>query len=594
MPERVHVVRWHDFIVVFIARAFVFFGLALLMTFVLYFFQDMLHYTNPAAGTAFIGIFSLLGAIVSSVVLGVLSDRYSRRILTAVCGLPMAIAAIGFAIAPNQNAMLIYAIFFGVGLGGILSVGWALAIDSLPQLTDVARDLGIWGIATNLPAVIAPIVGGWVFHVFDGSRAGYQLIFALSGISFVFGSLTVLRVGASDLVVANDPLWVASMISVNAGMHLRHRVRSWGRLKRDRGGTLVVANHQTDLEAMIVVSGVGWHSSWRHPVFAASSGRMYEPGFFAIRFPRLYWLMRRVSLGPLFRAIGLMPIENELSARSLSSLAWSVEQRHDPVPLTEMVTDPVASKFPPGTRTCDLWKAEHFMRAQEVVKLSRVREPYRSEIVAEMRDLLEAHIVAMEEIVDRGATFYITPEGQHSHNGELRPLRGLLPRLSKYAKTIYLAGVSFDVFNGKKFSALYNLVELRERDDIADELIVARPVTVTQLLAAYLHEKPGAFNEGDAIDAVEQSLSALPAVLFIDPELKRDPRGITRAALMTMVRKGFLTGDGSGNYRISRRTDPLFFTDDIYAYHARFLAQSVESATKLLRVRPELCPTSPR
>ena len=43
---------WHDFFVVFVARALVFFGLTMLQTFVLFFFRDVQHVENPSAGTA--------------------------------------------------------------------------------------------------------------------------------------------------------------------------------------------------------------------------------------------------------------------------------------------------------------------------------------------------------------------------------------------------------------------------------------------------------------------------------------------------------------------------------------------------------------
>jgi MFS family permease len=197
-PEHAKVGRWHDFIIVFIARSCVFFGLALLMTFVLYFFSDVLHVQNAGAGTAFVGVFSLLGAIISSVVLGHLSDKFPRRILVAICGVPMAAGAFGFAAVPDMHLIYVFALFFGIGLGGAFSVGWALAMDSVPQLRDIARDLGIWGVASSLPNVIAPAVGGWILAVYAGARLGYQIIFALAGLSFAIGSLVVLRVGADE------------------------------------------------------------------------------------------------------------------------------------------------------------------------------------------------------------------------------------------------------------------------------------------------------------------------------------------------------------------------------------------------------------
>ncbi len=61
----------------------------------------------------------------------------------------MALATIGFALAPDVDWMLPFAVIFGIGFGGIISSGWALAMDAIPKLRDVARDLGLWGIATT-------------------------------------------------------------------------------------------------------------------------------------------------------------------------------------------------------------------------------------------------------------------------------------------------------------------------------------------------------------------------------------------------------------------------------------------------------------
>jgi MFS family permease len=196
-PDRAHVRDWHDFIVVFIARAFVFFGLVLLQTFVLYYFRDIQALHNASLGTAIAAFCTMIGATGSSIYLGILSDRAPRKIVTAIAGVPMAMAAIGFAIAPAPQWIFLYAFLFGIGFGGIFSSGWALAMDAIPAMRDVARDLGIWGIGTHLPNVFAPLIGGWLIASFHGTRAGYQAVFALAGLSFALASLTVLRVGHS-------------------------------------------------------------------------------------------------------------------------------------------------------------------------------------------------------------------------------------------------------------------------------------------------------------------------------------------------------------------------------------------------------------
>src|SRR5579872_646618 len=192
--EHATVRDWHDFIIAFIARLFVGFGLSLLMTFALYFFRDVIHTANPQAGTGLVAGCSILGAIASTMSLGKLSDRVDRKLVVAFCGLPMALAAFGFALAPNMHFIYIFALLFGFGYGGVFSSAWALAIDSVPQLRDVARDLGIWGLGSNIPAVIAPVIGGWILVRFGGSVLGYQILFFGAAFAFALGSVVVLAI----------------------------------------------------------------------------------------------------------------------------------------------------------------------------------------------------------------------------------------------------------------------------------------------------------------------------------------------------------------------------------------------------------------
>jgi MFS family permease len=194
--DHAHIRDWHDFIVVFIGRAFIVFALTLLGTFVLYFFRDVLHVADPSRGASMAGIAGLIGAVLSSIALGLLSDRIRpfRKYIVALCGIPMTIAATGYAIAPSVNYILIFALLFGVGYGGVLSIGWALALDSLPTMRDAARDLGIWGMATHVPAIVAPLIGGFFIHLFKGSVDGYRALFALAALCFAIGSFSTVFV----------------------------------------------------------------------------------------------------------------------------------------------------------------------------------------------------------------------------------------------------------------------------------------------------------------------------------------------------------------------------------------------------------------
>ena len=578
--EHAHISDWDDFTVVFIARAFLAFGLALLMTFVLYFFRDVLHVSNPSANTGMVAAASLIGAVGSGIFLGWLSDRVPRKIVVALCGLPMTAAAAGFAVLPHEQWIFVFAALFGVGFGGIMSTGWALAMDSVPQLRDVARDLGIWGIAQNLPSVIAPLAGGAILGAYAGSLDGYRVLFFTAAGSFFAGSLIVLAVGQRPLIPWwGVPLRLAAALSVSSYVRLAYRVRSWGRLHPGRGPTLLISNHQVELDLMAPVSDLAMSGGWRKPVLSVCAKLMYEPGFMAVRIPWLWRAMKNVNLGWLFEALGLLPLENELQSRSIARWAWSAQRRHGTLPLEELFKPAVleASGFA-CCSTDDLFSAAHFKKAQQTyVRLSDLQVRYRKEAFEEMREGVERDLSRIEDALRRGATFYVTPEGEYTKTGLMLPFRGIWERMLPHVDHVYLAGISYDPFVGRRFSQLYRVLEARDKAGAIDELKASRPITTSALLAEWLCSRGGEFTESDAANAMQARLTSLPPELFLDPELARAPRSMAVKAVRRMVELGILERRG-GRYILGpQRTHPKFpGVEDIVVYQARFLGETLE------------------
>jgi hypothetical protein len=536
--------------------------------------------------------------------LGILSDRVPRKFVTAAAGVPMAAAAIGFAIAPAPQWIFLYAFLFGIGFGGVFSTGWALAMDSIPAMRDVARDLGLWGIATNFPNVVAPLVGGWLIGLFGGTRAGYQAVFGLAGFSFALASLVVLRVGRQPLSsLWGWPLRFAAISSNFFWDYLAYRIRTFGPIAAARGSTLIVANHQHDIEGQTIVSTstvLGRH--WRHPIFMVNSRRMFEPGFLAMRLPFLRSLLRTYNAKPLFLALGMLPLENELGSRQVAALAWSLQSAHGPLRLDEIFEDTTAALFPSGTKTTDLLGSENFAKSHTVVKMSALREPYRREMLDETRRLIEEDLGRMEEVVRRGGTFYMSPEGKYSTDGRMGPIKGVYDRLAPWAKTIYLVGVAYDPFVSKRFSMVYRVAILGDKEKIKETLAATRPVVTSQLLGAWLDGRTQPFTAEEAVAAVETKLASLPKPLFVDPELRRNPRRLVCSALPLMVawgilchpeqpRSGVVEGqlDGRAALRQAQRDTwyaltqtrrhPQFpFVADIISYQANFLAETIANA----------------
>ncbi|BDE07682.1 hypothetical protein WPS_29580 [Vulcanimicrobium alpinum] len=566
----------HDLNVTLVARGWIVLGMTLLNTYVLYFFHDILGVRNASLGTGMVAGAALVGAIVSSVAAGILSDRLDRRLVVALSGVPMVCAALGFAIAPEQRLIFLYAALFGLGYGGVFSAGWALALDAIPALGDVARDLGIWGTLSNLPGVLAPAIGALVIRQGATPRDGYRLLFALAAASFAIGSLVVLRVGRRPVSSA----WSVALLLLvtlvrQPFLATRIRVRQWGRLPFRRGPTVLVANHQHEDESEIVVERAFAQGDWRSTLITASSRRMYEPGFFAGRLRVFARIMRRVNAGPFFYALGMYPLENELSTRPLRSILNALYDEHAEASLYAVFRDDVADTFPERVSYVDeLLDSRHFAATAVRVKLAHLRDPFRKELLARTRAEIDEDVARIVDVVQRGATFFVTPEGYYSVDGRMRPFKGILERLTPIAD-VRLAAIAFDPFRGRRLSMLYRVVAPADPRDLPTSVAAARPITTSALLAAWIVGIGLPFTAGEARDAVLRMADAAGPAAFVDPELRRDHARCVDEALAYLERHGAVRGDGGRYERGAPLRDPRFpIVEDMLAYQAAFHAET--------------------
>jgi MFS family permease len=184
--------RW-----VFATRALVMLGLTLFLTFIEYYFASVARVQNFIASTASLALLALLGATCAALVVGIYSDRIGRVRLVSVSTSLMALAALVFVIAPGNLPLWPLGILFGVGYGGYTSADWALAVDALPSLSAAGKDMGVWSIASTLPAVLAPLLGGLVIGTAAGkgqTAFGYRAVFALAALFLLMGAVLVFQI----------------------------------------------------------------------------------------------------------------------------------------------------------------------------------------------------------------------------------------------------------------------------------------------------------------------------------------------------------------------------------------------------------------
>ena len=143
----------------------------------------------------------MVGATVSSIVAGALSDRFGRKRLIYLAGGLMVVPGALLIMSNNFTLATLLGIAFGLGFGAFASANWALATDVLPSADDYAKDMGIWHIATVLPQVVAVPVAGPILDVFNRlgpawgySSLGYTVIFSMSMAYVVVGIALVSRI----------------------------------------------------------------------------------------------------------------------------------------------------------------------------------------------------------------------------------------------------------------------------------------------------------------------------------------------------------------------------------------------------------------
>lgn len=375
---------------------------------------------------------------------------------------------------------------------------------------------------------------------------------------------------------------VASSFARSAYLPWKIRIRQWGKLPARRGPAVLITNHQHVDEGEIIYA----RSILQHPLvtyIACNSRRTFETGFFAARVPWSAPLTRNLNPTPLWHALGILPIENDLHSRSLMSLAEEVRRAHGDLPLETILPDDVVAKLDLSGRTLsELWKPAYFLRAQGTVKLGNLKQPYRREALENFRRTMNADIADIVEHVRAGATFYITPEGDFSRDGRMHAMRnGLVDAVLPVAEP-WLCAIAYDPFRGKRLSMLYRVLQPADRNDLGTSLAAARAVTTTALLATFLFGVDAPFEADEARQSVRTQLAALPAGVFVDPELRRDPDAVVDEALTVLVRLGTLAAEGPRYRLTATRTDARFpHVADMVAYQRNMLEETLAAARRL-------------
>ncbi|MFD4245927.1 MFS transporter [Streptomyces sp. NPDC058525] len=184
----------HDFRWAFIGRALMVLGYFSVVGYQLYILDDHIALPaglTPPAAMAVLTPVSMVAMALSTVLGGLLSDRWNRRkvfvgVSAALAGLVMAVPVI----SPTWTGMIVFSALNGLAFGCFMAVDTALVTLVLPRAEDAARDMGVLNIANAGPQIVAPFVASAIVT----GLGGYTPLFLAGGALSLIGALAILPI----------------------------------------------------------------------------------------------------------------------------------------------------------------------------------------------------------------------------------------------------------------------------------------------------------------------------------------------------------------------------------------------------------------
>jgi hypothetical protein len=196
LPPALH----RNFYRVLVTRLFANLGVWSVLTFLLFYLQDVVGTAEPGRVLPMVlGLGALLG-IPASLIAAWLTARHGVVAIVRLTSWMMAGAALAYvviALHPHWALMAPVAFIYFSGWGAYQAVDWALALRVLPRSETAGKDMGIWHVALVLPQILGPVSTGWIISGAKwavSARFAYTLAFAIAALWFSLSALLVARV----------------------------------------------------------------------------------------------------------------------------------------------------------------------------------------------------------------------------------------------------------------------------------------------------------------------------------------------------------------------------------------------------------------
>lgn len=189
-----------NFYWVLVTRLFANMGVWSVLTFLLFYLQDVIGIAEPEKVLPMLlGAGALLG-IPASLIGARLVERHGIVAIVRTTSWMMAGAAICYvliAFRPHITLLLPVALVFFAGWGSYQAMDWALALKVLPKSEAAGKDMGIWHVALVLPQILGPAATGWIItgaKIAVSARFAYTVAFGIAAFWFILSAALIGRV----------------------------------------------------------------------------------------------------------------------------------------------------------------------------------------------------------------------------------------------------------------------------------------------------------------------------------------------------------------------------------------------------------------
>jgi len=153
---------------------------------------------EEVSGAVFLSTLILtLGALIFAPLAGKISDKVGRRKpFVIVSAIIFSIGLVIVTFATDYATFLIAMAVIGIGQGVYMAVDLALVSEILPDKNNIAKDMGIMGLAGTLPSSIVPAVAPVLLAI--GATAAhpqnFPALFLTGAVAGVLGALFIIPI----------------------------------------------------------------------------------------------------------------------------------------------------------------------------------------------------------------------------------------------------------------------------------------------------------------------------------------------------------------------------------------------------------------